>query len=537
MSFIRIQTPKLDSDGNYIGGSASILESVYVNDGGKFHCRQKNRESLGQVVFCDKERKCGIFLSKQRGLVAYDSQKDEFSIPDDGDPRLGKREHEAAPVHTVFGDSYLLMEFMRKNGYAGLLRNVFDRNFSYERILAHLIHDIAKDGSRISCSDFISKSFSSYILDSVSTKSLRSDSAYFDAMGDDDVKVSFFRSFVSMMRKKNKDFGKACYVDSTPLPNDIADNPFNALCSHGTGVCEMMSRLVLVLDDKYGLPVWYDFIGGSILDVSTIMKVVDDVKATLDITIDSLVLDAGYVSKEMLSAFASSSSKTLVARMPARKGYPFRELYSMFHREMDKGKYAFVMRNHTYFGQKKEMVVQGVRIWCYVYVDKENALMGARRYMMENAEEYSSLSLHDKDWTLVKYGYFVLVANYEASPEEILSSYFSRAKIEEVFKTAKSYIALLPLSKWTAQRIKGKILSDMIALIITLNLQKELNSCGESLNDLWGACSSLMCIRNKGEAIVETASKRVKELFSIFSIPVPASVRINDFKKALQIKV
>ena len=175
--------------------------------------------------------------------------------------------------------------------------------------------------------------------------------------------------------------------------------------------------------------------------------------------------------------------------------------------------------------------------WCYVYVDKENALMGARRYMMENAEEYSALSLHDKDWTLVRYGYFVLVANYEASPEEILSSYFSRTEIEEVFKTAKSYLALLPLSKWTTQRINGKILSDMIALIITLNLQRELNSKGESLTDLWGACSSLMCIKDGDEAIVETASRKVKGLFSIFSFPVPASIRIDDFKKALQIKV
>ena len=140
-------------------------------------------------------------------------------------------------------------------------------------------------------------------------------------MREDDVKVSFFRRFVLMMRKKDKDFGRACYVDSTPLPNGMADNPFNARC-HGVGSSEMMSRLVLVLDDRYGLPVWYDFIGGSILDVGTIMNVVDDVKATLDITIDSLVLDAGYVSREMLGAFASSSPKTLVAGMPARRGYP-----------------------------------------------------------------------------------------------------------------------------------------------------------------------------------------------------------------------
>lgn len=57
------------------------------------------------------------------------------------------------------------------------------------------------------------------------------------------------------MREIHPDFGKGCYVDSTPLPKDIDDNPFNALCCHGVSSSEVQSRLVLVLDDETGLPV------------------------------------------------------------------------------------------------------------------------------------------------------------------------------------------------------------------------------------------------------------------------------------------
>ena len=95
--------------------------------------------------------------------------------------------------------------------------------------------------------------------------------------------MTFFRTFVSFMQKKDADFGHGCYVDSTPLPNDIDDNPFNALCCHGVGSSEVMTRLILVLDEKSGLPVWYDIIPGNVLDINTVMTVVaaEDCTATV----------------------------------------------------------------------------------------------------------------------------------------------------------------------------------------------------------------------------------------------------------------
>ena len=86
-------------------------------------------------------------------------------------------------------------------------------------------------------------------------------------MGENSLKVSYFRTFVAAMQKQAPSFGKGCYVDSTPLPNDIDSNPFNALCCHGVDSSEVMTRLILVLDEKTGLPVWYDIIPGNVLDI------------------------------------------------------------------------------------------------------------------------------------------------------------------------------------------------------------------------------------------------------------------------------
>ena len=57
------------------------------------------------------------------------------------------------------------------------------------------------------------------------------------------------------------------------------------------------------------------------------MNTINEVANTLDIEIESLILDAGYVSKELLKTFHIGTEKTFIGRMPARKGFPFKTLY------------------------------------------------------------------------------------------------------------------------------------------------------------------------------------------------------------------
>jgi transposase len=350
-------------------------------------------------------------------------------------------------------------------------------------------------------------------------------------MGEDKIRMAFFETFIKEMRKKNPRFGRGCYVDSTPLPNDIDDNPFNALCSHGIGSASVQMRLALVLDEETGLPVWYDIIPGNILDISTIMTILNDVAISLDIEIDSLVLDAGYVSKELISAFHIGTEKTIIGRMPGRKGFPFKDLYWEFKDQISKGKYTFVRKHHAYFGKRKEIELFGHKEYAYVYVDKNNALQRFRDYLVKNEKEYDSLKDKDKDWATIKYGYFILLSNLEKTPSELLSNYFERVDIEIVFKTSKEYLGLLPLSKWSTQTVRGKILHDIINTIILLLLRKEIDSTGISTTELSGKTQSLMCFRdNNGCVTVETPNKLTREYYGLLGLSIPSQVKINEFK-------
>lgn len=511
-----------DSNGNILSGSAAIKESQHIKDGGKFHSRQIVRERLEKVVWLASDGKSGIFLSPSRGLVSYDSVSDSFDEVSRDDERLSGGSVDVFPdteIHTVFGDAHLLFCFLVKSGMTEVLKIVFPDEIERERVLCHILHSILRDGSRISCDNFIEKSFASYVLKDVPTASLRCDTAYFNMMGKDSVRLAFFKAFVERMRKTNPNFGKCCYVDSSPLPNDIDDNLFNALSCHGVDSSSIQTRLVLVLDKETGFPVWYDIIPGNALDINTIITVMNDVAVSLDITINSLVLDAGYISKEVIHAFHNDTEKLLIGRMPAKKGFPFKTLYHEFKSSLDKGKYRFVRGGHVYFGKRKEIELFGEKIFAYVYVDKHNALKDK-----------------EKDWMSVRFGYFVLLSNKKLEPVDLLTEYFGRTDIDGVIKTSKEYLGLLPLAKWSADTVQGKILSDIMNTIIFLNMRKALDESGLSVSEVTGNTQSLMCFRNKhDEILIEAPNKKVKAYYKLIDETIPASLKVKDFRRKVML--
>ena len=537
MAFIKVQKLVLSEDGNVVSGSAAVVDTVY-DSSVKGRSRHRVRERLGKVISISDDRKCGIFLSPTRGLVEYDSEKDLFAEVGRDDRRIAGLELFPEPeTHTVFGDSYLILSFMEKTGITALLRSVFTKDEDFQRVLAHICHTVAKDGSHISCDDFVSRSFLSYVVPDVPLHSLYSDTKYFSDLGRDSMKVSLMKGYVEMERSGNKDFGSGCYVDSTPLPNDI-DIPISALCSHGTGGCEMQARLAVCLDSASGLPVWYSLFSGNIQDMSTLMDEIDDAETSVGVSIDDLVLDAGYITRELITAYnADDRFVSFTGRMPARKGFPFRTLYHRCGGSIHQAKYFFDRNGHTYFGRRFEDVLFGKRVYLYVYIDRDRALSLGRSYRQNNRDEYEALSDKEKNWMEVKNGYFVLVSNIDSTPAETLERYFGRMDIESFFKTSKEYLSLLPLSKWTRETIEGKLLNDIISTIVYLKIRKALSGTGLSMSKLFGRASSLMCTRKKdGTVIVEEANRQVKEIFKAAGIKIPSSMNLEEFEENYLLK-
>lgn len=537
MAFIRAQKLVRNDSGEIVSGSASIVDVEYVKDG-KYHSRQNTREKLGKVVYLSEDKKVGIFQSPTRGLVEYDSVKDRIRPVDPDDPRIGHVCLFPEPlIHTVFGDSYLLLCHMRRSGMMAVLREVFVADEDYERVLLHQSHTVLKDGSHIHCDHFVEKSFLSYIAPDIPLNSLSSDTQYFTLMGDDGVKVAYFKAYIRHMRRTHRGFGNACYLDSTPLPNDSRDNPFCKLCSHGLKGTDVQMRLALFLDQDTGKPVWFDVIPGNMIDMKNLEPMLRQVETTLGIDICSLVLDAGYVSGELVSRFNRDNSgpgddgRRMIARMPKRNGYPFEELYGSSRRMFSNAKYTFVRNGNRYFGRRKEVTVFGLREYAYVYVDFDNALCRFEKYVQDKPEEYASLTDGEKTRKTYEFGYFVLISNVRMEPSDALDWYFGRMDIEGFFKTSKEYLNLLPISKWTDATVRGKILSDIVSTCIYTDMRDSAHRAETSMIRAIGQTQSLMCSRKGDSVFVEYPNRDTRALYESMGIEVPSHVSLAEFKE------
>lgn len=543
MAYIKKQNIVYNEDhSQIISGTAAIAESVY-DPSRVGHNLKRTIESLGKVIWLREDGKEGIFLSPTRGLVCYSSVTDSFMSVDRNDLRIsGRNDLFPEPeIHTVFGDSYLLLEFMKRIGMIDSLRKVFTKDKEYERCLCHILHTVLKNGAHKSCDDFFEQSFISSLFTDLPVRSLESDTQYFTIMGKDHIRVAFFRTYIDMMRTKYRNFGKVSYVDSTPLPNDIQNLVTNALCSHGVAQTSNQTRMVLVLDEETDMPVWYTLIPGNVLDLQTLESICSDVLETLDIHITSYVLDAGYLTKKILARFNLDSEykededgclyrERILAKMPAKKGYPYRELYDEFRPFISNVEYQFDREGHTYAGTCMEISVFGYRMNAYIYIDLDNALSGIREYRDKHGDEYEKLSLREKDWQTYKSGYFVLLGNEESTAEEMLDSYYGRTAIEKYFKTMKDFTDLLPLGKWNRDTVYGKILNDIISSLVFTPMRKEINAKGRAATKLISKTQALMCTRRRnGDISIEEPNKQVRELYEKMDIAIPSNIKVKKF--------
>ena len=116
--------------------------------------------------------------------------------------------------------------------------------------------------------------------------------------------------------------------------------------------------------------------------------------------------------------------------------------------------------------------------------------------------------------------------------QELLDAYFGRTKIESAIKTSKEYVNLLPLCKWNFITICGKILLDIIALIIYLQLRARTSGTKTSITELFGSAQALMCHCDANKTIkVDTPNKQVKQLAKALGAKIPAYIKLPELRK------
>lgn len=237
--------------------------------------------NLGRVL--DKGK--GIYRNRERGVFTYDLTTDTYgTVPADfKEPPKRKRGKyirvdgkKRSRLCIEFGDSYFLDKFLNY-----LLSQKPNSHMEYWYELNYV----------------------KYLFPNAVVSSQRISEALAE-IGMEESKREFFSAYYAYVKlrpvtNKKGEFivdGIDCgedgiLIDSTGLPNS-AHLPLTAVSNHN-GTISLETRLIYVVQQGTGLPLFFTYVAGNVIDASTIRNVISHLKRN-GINTKFAILDAGY---------------------------------------------------------------------------------------------------------------------------------------------------------------------------------------------------------------------------------------------------
>ncbi|MCD8299637.1 MAG: transposase, partial [Clostridiales bacterium] len=278
---------------NTVGGREYATLATSVRTGTKVG--KSDRIYLGRVI--DKEK--GIYKSRDRGIFTYDLKTDTYgTVPLDYiEPKEQRQtKYPRRPVLSVsFGDIYLLNQFIRKSGFSKAVDAIGFRN--PDTLYALLSYYLLCPLSNCHAEDWWELTYAKYLYPKAQMSSQGLSDALKD-LGSEDAKRRYFKEYFSFIEhstdKKHADengIDDGILIDSTGLPN-TAHLSVTAVSNHNHVISEEI-RLVYVIQQKTGMPLFFRYVAGNVVDVSTITRTIAELKAN-GINTKFAILDAGY---------------------------------------------------------------------------------------------------------------------------------------------------------------------------------------------------------------------------------------------------
>ena len=268
---------------------------------------------LGRVI--DKER--GIFKSRERGLFTYDLESNTFgSVPPEYETPSRQRKTKyprRAALVVSFGDIFLLDEYLRKSGFQKAVDAIGYRN--PDTLKALLAFYILTSHANCHAEDWWELTYARYLYPKAQMASQRISEALAD-IGSEEAKRSFFKEYIRFLETLTP--GQSCegiddgiLIDSSGLPNAV-HFPLTAVNNHN-GVISEEVRLIYVVQQRTGMPLFFRYVAGNVIDVSTITRTIAELKAN-GVNTKFAILDAGYYTEVNADALIDAGV-SFMARM------------------------------------------------------------------------------------------------------------------------------------------------------------------------------------------------------------------------------
>jgi len=359
-----------------------------------------------------------------------------------------------------YGNTFALSEYCRLSGFAGLISEVFGPLAN--AVLALVFYRLLESGGMNMVQEWYNGNIARVLLPGLDLCSQRISELLFQ-IGDEKLYRKFFFRYTQVVYSNN-----GVIIDSTGLPNDI-DIQLTALGHHGGDVAKEL-RMIMVVDRATGEPLYFRYVAGNIVDVSTLKTTMRELVA-YNINANYALLDAGYCSQENISALFEAQISFLM-RVPSG-----RMMYKSAVEEASPTLENY--ENCVLYGERvlyvkclKTALCEGHEGYIYVCLDVKKKADDVTRIMTNAINENEDVEKTTEK--LKNAGIFALISPDKIESSKLLELYYLRQSAEQIFELSKSYADILPLRVHSEATLRGILMLNFIAVTLYKNLNKQL---------------------------------------------------------------
>lgn len=502
MAYIAYSTPKANG-----AVYATVVEST--REGSKV--KQQRIENLGRVIDVQK----GIFKNRKRGVFRY-TLEDGFMDADIPAPDSASIQPAPEKLILDFGDSYVLDRYIHTLPFFHVISDIMP--LQRDTLFSLLFYRMLTDKKAYCYADtWWSGNYARLLYPGARLQSQRV-SEFLAALGEEALQRQFFGSYLSALYGDSEKTA-GILIDSTGLEN-ASKMSITQLNSHN-GDINMEIRLIYVIDRCNGMPVYFRYCPGNIVDVSTLCTTVAEL-SQYGVSTDYAIVDAGYFSEDNVKELYRNGIRFVTRLAPNRKIY--KQVAASELGDILSSKYAVRYGNRLVYLKKTAVDVYGNKGYAYIGMDMDSRSQQFKRAMFHAIDD--NLSADETDARMAKLGTFMLLSSDDMETKDILPLYYTRQQVEQVFDIGKNNADLLPLRIQYEDTFRGHLMLTFMATAIFQKLQRDILSRRKK-GDRINPEGAFMKLRNQKckvyeqNIIPQEPVKEVNDIYKLLGIKFP----------------
>ena len=469
----------------------------------------------------DKEKKQARSTSKYLGAVDEDGN----IIPKKTTRKTQKKNDAVVPKQTKqtkqenliqdFGNGYLLNNVFKASDIYGPLKPFIDK---HPELLSLMTYRLCNPGAMYNAEAWLEGNIAASLHKGHNLSSQHI-SRLLKAIGQEEVQREFFKAYLQQGQVAEKQV----IIDAIALPNE-GSSPFNAWGRNENGI-DKRFKFHCVIDQNSQKPLFYRYTPGNIADVSTLNNTIEELKA-LGIQYKFALLDAGYCSEKNIKLLIDNKIDFLMRLPKSRRLY--KEVIEQTASSLETQNNAVFYNGRSLFITQQEVELpgsKGKKGYVYAVLDPQKRAKDIQKLLEERNENPDERNEQKDQWQLRCAGIFTLISSKEIPAKELLSSYYMRQGIEQVFSFAKSDLEILPVRCHGEDTIRGYLFLNFLLLVVFTELRRKLGGIF-TVEQALLLTKNLKCKVFSKEVLVQEPTRKQKQIFECCDTIVPTKLGI-----------